>query len=372
MLAARAHPGEDALQRGLLIGIAAFRWATWTWMAAILAIDARNNSLAHPWVGAALVFAALLFTGWATIEVRLRPTILGRAPVVATEVALAATIVFLDNWVYQSAHSQPLGSSWALAAILSAGVAFAGRGGLLAGAVIGAARFVGLQLWAVGEWNGDRWLAVWSSLFLYALAGGVAGFAAIKLREAERAISAARAREEVARRLHDGVLQTLAIVQRRSDDPALAELARQQELELREYLFGSDSGDGLAPALRRVGARWERQYRGRARVVVAEDLPKLSSDQIDALTGAVTEALNNAGKHGGADEVTVYVEPTDRNGVFCSIKDNGTGFEVAEIHRGIGLERSICGRLAELGGSAEIDGRPGLGAEIRLRLPVRG
>ena len=67
-----------------------------------------------------------------------------------------------------------------------------------------------------GGWDGARTLSVVSTTVLYALAGGAAGYAADRARRAEREISAARAREQGARHLHDGVLQTLAVVQRRT------------------------------------------------------------------------------------------------------------------------------------------------------------
>ena len=86
-----------------------------------------------------------------------------------------------------------------------------------------------------------------------------------------------QAREEVARTLHDGVLQTLAVVQRRATDPDLARLARDQERELREYLFGAEPAGGeLGPRLRQAAARFEDHFEARAQVIVADDLPKLA------------------------------------------------------------------------------------------------
>jgi signal transduction histidine kinase len=370
--------GERSLERGLLTGIAALRWATWVWMAIVLAIDVENSSsvtaasdakLAHPWAGVALAAAALVVTVVTTVLVRVDPARLSTLPVVATEVGLGAALVFADPWIYQSPHSQPLGSSWVLAGIFSAGVAFAGRGGFVAGLAVGAARFTGLRLWATGEWDGDQWMSAVSSVVLYALAGALAGFAAIKLREAEREIAHARAREEVARQLHDGVLQTLAIVQRRSSDPELSELAREQEHDLREFLFGASAADGLGRGLRDAAHRYERRYGGTAQVVIADDVPTLDDDVVAALRGAVGEALTNAGKHGGARRVTVYVEPQEGRGVFCSVKDDGAGFDPATAPEGIGITRSIRDRISEVGGRVEIEGRPGDGAEVRVWVP---
>jgi signal transduction histidine kinase len=178
----------------------------------------------------------------------------------------------------------------------------------------------------------------------------------------------------VARTLHDGVLQTLAVVERRAADPALARLAREQERELREYLFGvtarGAAATGLGPALRTAAARFEDNFGGRADVIVADDLGTVGDDLCTALAGAVGEALTNAGKHGHAARVTVYVEPDDGGGLFCSVKDDGSGFDPSSVREGVGLTRSIRGRVDEVGGRVEITSRPGAGTEVRLWLPA--
>jgi len=219
----------------------------------------------------------------------------------------------------------------------------------------------------------------------YALGGAATGYVAGLLRRAERQISAARAREEVARTLHDGVLQTLAVVERRTADPGLARLAREQERELREYLFGvaAQSRDGrrgpgatvgpgggdLGAALRAAAARFEDSFGGRAQVLVAEDLPPLPPERVAALAGAAGEALMNAGKHGRAGRVTVFVEPAEDGGVFCSVKDDGSGFDPLNTPPGQGLTHSIRERMQEAGGRADVNSRPGAGTEVCLWLP---
>ena len=69
----------------------------------------------------------------------------------------------------------------------------------------------------------------------------------------------------------------------------------------------------------------------------------------------------------GSWRTTVFVEP-DGNGVFCSVKDNGHGFDAAAVPAGVGLSRSIRDRVAEVGGRAEVSSSPGTGAEVRLWL----
>jgi signal transduction histidine kinase len=105
-------------------------------------------------------------------------------------------------------------------------------------------------------------------------------------------------------------------------------------------------------------------------VVVADDVPALPPEQVSAVAGAVREALTNAGKHGAATRVTVYAEPSDDGGLFCSVKDDGGGYDTAAVPDGIGLGRSVRGRMAEVGGRVEVVSAPGFGTEVRLWLPA--
>ncbi|MCU1496543.1 MAG: hypothetical protein JWM47_496 [Acidimicrobiales bacterium] len=362
---------EDALVRGLLTGIAAFRWLAWSWMAIVLLVSRKDleGPGGRPWLAVVLVGAALVVTAGATVLSRADPDRLVTLPALAVELTVGFALGAGDGWAYAGAHPQSLGSVWPLAGVLTAGVALAGRGGAIAGAVVGLGRLSGELLQARSTRPiTDLTVSASSAFVLYALAGGVAGYVTVKLREAERRISSAQAREEVARTLHDGVLQTLAVVQRRAADPDLARLARDQERELREYLFGAEPAGALGPRLRGAAAQFEDRFDGQARVVLADDLPKLPSPVVDALVGAVGEALTNAGKHGEAGLVTIYAEPYGDGRVFCSVKDDGRGF--ADRPEGVGLARSVRARVVEVGGQVEVDGNPGRGTEVRLWVPA--
>ena len=126
-------------------------------------------------------------------------------------------------------------------------------------------------------------------------------------------------RAELAAHLHDSVLQTLALIQRSSDDPRrIATLARVQERELRAWLYGTGRVAGstapvtLTDAVEAVAAEVEALHHLAVDVVVVGDAPV--DDRVVALLGAVREAVTNAAKHAQVDEVAVYVEvtpPTD-------------------------------------------------------------
>lgn len=378
MSALAVRDREDALVRSLLTGIAVFRWLAWAWMAVLLLVNRSELSRpeARPALALVLVGAALLVTVVDTALLGAEPARLLSAPVVVAEVVVACALEVGDELAYNGvSHPQSLASAWPLAGVMTAGIAFRARGGVLAGAAIGLARGAG-ELAGPSGWTDRDTVSVVSSVVLYALAGLVAGFVTARLREAERRTSMAQAREEVARTLHDGVLQTLAVVQRRTGDPDILRLAHEQERELREFLYGTPGavggGGDLGTRLRAAAARFEDRYGGSASVVVADDIPPVEPAVVDAVAGAVGEALTNAGKHGGGGRVTVFVEPGDDRDLFCSVKDDGPGFDSDATPEGAGLRRSVRGRIAEVGGRVEVDGRPGWGTEVRLWVPVRG
>jgi signal transduction histidine kinase len=323
-----------------------------------------RDDLSRPAVAVTLVAVAAATTATLTVLLRRAPAVLLDWRVVVAELVVAGALLAGDRVAYGGPHSQSLGSAWPIASLLATGVALGPVGGIVAALALGAAQAAGATKTAG--------LSLVSTTVLYAFAGGVAGFVSTRLQRAEQEVATARAREEVARTLHDGVLQILAVVQRRSTEPDLVRLARDQERELREYLFGTlavesaGRGGDLGAALRAAAARFEDRHGGRASVVVADDVPRLSSTVVDALAGAVGEALTNAAKHGHATRATVFAEPDDRGGVFCSVKDDGQGFDAGAVGEGVGIRSSIRGRLEDVGGTVEIDGNAGHGTEVRL------
>jgi signal transduction histidine kinase len=368
---------------GLLRGIVAYRWLTLAWMSAVFAFEVyqRNgrgigdDRVAHPLAGFALLGAWATLSLVLTLRYRTDPDrLLDPAPVL-TELFLGAALLLADVWVYGFAdHAQSLPSVSVLAGIMVTAIAAGPRPAIVAGFGLGLARYVG---WLPFATDGDGWYSLprVASWVLLVVAGWTSGYVLVKLEAADRSISTYRAREEVARTLHDGVLQTLAVIQRRSDDAELVDLARNQELELREYLFGAAPVEtDLASGLRAVARRAERRHGLRVDVICAPDLPTGDERRIGAVCGAVGEALTNAVKHGGAGRATVYAEPSDGDGrgggdrMFVSVKDDGAGFDLDATAEGQGLSRSIRGRIIEVGGRVEIDGRPGRGAEIRMWL----
>jgi signal transduction histidine kinase len=188
-------------------------------------------------------------------------------------------------------------------------------------------------------------------------------------RDAERtARIRSEERAEVAARVHDSVLQTLALIQKSSDDPRrVASLARQQERELRGWLFGTYSEGSVVAAIEDAATDTEQLHDVRVEVATAGNAPL--DDDLQALVLAAREAMVNAAKFAGTDEISVYVE-VDGTNASVFVRDRGVGFDRAEVPaERRGLAESIEGRMSRHGGTAKITSAPGAGTEVELALP---
>jgi signal transduction histidine kinase len=197
------------------------------------------------------------------------------------------------------------------------------------------------------------------------------------LGEERRARIRTEERAEIAAHLHDSVLQTLALIQKQADAPKeVARLARGQERELRGWLYGP-SGYGepkevasgrLSTALAAACGEVEDTFAISVSQVVVGDTEL--DESLTALVQAAREAIMNAAKHAGVDEVSVYAEaePTSAT-VF--VRDRGKGFDPEGVPEDRhGLADSIRGRMERNGGTVRLRTAPGEGTEVQLDMPV--
>ncbi|MEC5190099.1 MULTISPECIES: ATP-binding protein [unclassified Arthrobacter] len=221
-----------------------------------------------------------------------------------------------------------------------------------------------------GSWE-QTWLALLASV---AVLGGVAlvllpwGLKFWRDLETERAGRVrATERAEIAAHLHDSVLQTLALIQRRAgNETDVVRLARAQERELRGWLYrdpGKDAGQ-LSEGVKAAAAEVEDTLGNAVEVVAVGDCAMTES--LEALVQAAREAMLNAARHGGG-AVSVYLEVTD-GAAEVFVKDRGAGFDLDAVPTDrLGIRESIMGRMKRHGGTAGISSSPE-GTEVRLRL----
>jgi signal transduction histidine kinase len=208
-------------------------------------------------------------------------------------------------------------------------------------------------------------LALILAPFLWRLGRNLATERAERIRSQERA--------ELAAHLHDSVLQTLTLMQKRAgNEREVAALARRQERELRAWLFdGRRRNDeaSLAAALESVAAEVEDGHGAAIDVVTVGD--RQLDEPGEALVAAAREALTNAAKFAAtAGTIAVYAEMrAERAQVF--VRDRGSGFDPDSVPADRrGLRESIVGRMERNGGRATIRSAPGTGTEIELTIEM--
>jgi signal transduction histidine kinase len=184
----------------------------------------------------------------------------------------------------------------------------------------------------------------------------------------------AEERADITARVHDSVLQTLALIQRRADDPAkVIQLARLQERELRSWLFEGrapnelDADLTLAAGVRQIQQDVETRYGVPVEAVIVGDTEL--DDNLSALIAAAREATINAAKWSGADVISLFaeVEPAE---VSLVVRDRGQGFDPEAVPGDRkGLAESVHGRMTRRGGTATVSTAVGEGTKVTLKMP---
>lgn len=353
--------------RSVLRGLVLLRWGAWLWAALMTGLS--SDRLDHPLVAALLLALALGVTIAATV---------GWPVPVLVEPLVGALLLAGEGVAFAPGHAfagrQGLAGGFPIVGVIAAGVHLGpGRGGI-AGALVGAARILGVLGNGVESLDADRMASLAATVGFYALYGVAAGWVGLLLTRAEREVASTRAREEVARTLHDGVLQTLAVVERRLNDtdPEVARLVRDTERDLRLYIEeppAPNERTDLKTALRRATRRAARLHDLDVSVVTIERV-ELEGDALAAVEAAVAEAVMNVGKHAGVRSAVVFAQRRDDGTTFVSVRDDGSGFDPASIDPSRhGLRRSVVARIESVGGGVQVVSQAGAGTEVRLWVP---
>lgn len=210
--------------------------------------------------------------------------------------------------------------------------------------------------------------------------------------------AATRERERLARDIHDGVLQVLAMVQRRAsalggEAAELGRLAGEQEVALRTLVSGGlvpvsrvSEDAALGAVVRAVDEPDDEEgpldlrsllapY-ATSRVTLSEPgapVP-LATAAAKELTAAVGAALDNVRKHVGPEARAWILVEDEPDAVIVTVRDDGPGIPEGRLAQAegegrLGVALSIRGRLRDLGGTAELISVPGQGTEVELKVP---
>ena len=212
-----------------------------------------------------------------------------------------------------------------------------------------------------------------------------------RLHEQAKQLAVVKERHRLARELHDSVTQVLYSMVLYADAARLAlaadksaqasenlqevrQLARQAMADMRLLLFRLHppvlEEEGLVAALQarleaieaRAGLQVDLRVEGESclPIATAEELYKISQ-----------EALNNVVKHAKAEHVTVHLLFTDQH-CQMTIEDDGVGFDVlaAQKEGGLGL-RSIAERVQQIGGTLQVESRPGQGTTLHIEVKTQ-
>ncbi len=341
---------------------------------------AVNSDLRHPATAWAL-FAVLMAWSAACAVAYLRG--FGRRPAWVIAEIIVVVLLMWSNKVVTSpqwaADNQTWPTTlWASNPTISAALQFGPVGGMLTGLIVMATNFAVKNYLTLDLGHNATIIIELSIGLAVGMAARTARQAHNELQRAAQLSAALEERERLSRQVHDGVIQVLALVSKRGHEIGgatsdLADLASAQERALRRWLSSStvdDDGD------RAIDLRGLLRHRESDRVTMslpgtAVTLERRVAGELDA---AVGNALDNVRAHAGPDARAFVLVEDLGDSVLVSVRDDGVGIPAGRLDEAaregrLGISKSIVGRLASLGGTAELRTDSGEGTEWELCVP---
>lgn len=331
-----------------------------------------------------IVVVTMLMLGWSVLmhwayqtqSQRLRPW------AIADLVFTVLLTLFSHLMIGPLATGAPATGFWVAAAPLAIAIACGWKRGIL-----GALATAAVVLFSDPELNATDV----ATMALLCMGVGALGFMVDRIREiaAEReqvhvTAAALAERQRLARIVHDGVLQVLAMVEREGPHLGprgigLAKAAHEQEVQLRALIQDTEI-DPRRPDPRdfthlNFAAMLDKHGSPTVSVASPAEPVMLEARRARELDLAVTEALKNVAKHAGPNARAWVLLEDEREEIILSIRDNGVGgdpddFAAAMQQGRMGMRHSIYGRIQDLGGKATVRTSPGHGVEWEFRVPV--
>ncbi|WP_286257457.1 MacS family sensor histidine kinase [Streptomyces graminofaciens] len=396
-MAKRERVMRMSVEQPLWRALTGYRLLTMVYVIGLFA--SAYDKFDRPWL--AVAYLAVL-SGWTLLTL---PKVANAANCTKRFLAADLTVAlvgilltrFADSTARVEAGGPTLPSIWTAGAVLAFAIKGGWRWAAFASTLVAVANLI--HRGAPTRDTIHNVLLVWVASIAIGYVVEVARASERTLARALEIEAATRERERLARDIHDGVLQVLAMVQRRGtalggEAAELGRMAGEQEVALRTLVSGGlvpvsrVSEDAAEGALVRAVEEPDDMSTGpvdlRALLVpfAAADVTlsepgspvPLSPPAARELAAAVGAALDNVRKHAGAEARAWILVEDWPDEVIVTVRDDGPGIPEGRLAQAegegrLGVAQSIRGRLRDIGGTAELISVPGQGTEVELKVP---
>ncbi|GGN84095.1 histidine kinase [Streptomyces albiflavescens] len=395
-MAKRERVMRMSVEQPLWRALSAYRVLTMLYAIGLFAT--AYDKFARPWV--AVAFYALLFVWTFATLPRVANAASCTKRFLAADLTIALAGILLTRVADASSRIETGGptlpSIWTAGSVLAFAIKGGWRWAAFASTLVAAVNIV--ERGAPTRDTVHNVILVWVASIAIGYVVEVARASERTLARALEIEAATRERERLARDIHDGVLQVLAMVQRRAsalggEAAELGRMAGEQEVALRTLVSGGlvpvsrvSEDAALGAVVRAVDEPDDEEgpldlrsllapY-ATARVTLSEPgapVP-LAAAAARELAAAVGAALDNVRKHAGADARAWILVEDEPDAVIVTVRDDGPGIPEGRLAQAegegrLGVALSIRGRLRDLGGTAELISVPGQGTEVELKVP---